>query len=79
MKALEPIFEDVIKPDQQRQVEVAALQAFHQFNQIQASATLSAWLHADMAAQIDGEVRISPTFQSIELGAVLNIPTSGWR
>ena len=76
VEALQAVFKDVVEPDQQRQMEVAALEAFHQFHKIKTPAAFSPRLHADVAAQIDREVGVAPAFEAVKLSTLLNIP---WR
>ena len=73
MQPLEAVFEDVFKADQQRQLQIAALQSLHQLHQIQRSTAITAGLHQHMAAGIDAEIGITPLIEPIELSA------GGWR
>ena len=75
VEAFQSVFEDVVEANEQRQVEVAALEPLHQIHQIKTAAALSAGLHTHVAAKIDGEVRGPPTLEAIQLGTVLNAPS----
>ncbi len=74
VKPLQPVFEDVVEADQQRQAEVAALQLAHQVHQIQRSASLAAGLHDHVAPLAHGEVRIAPAIDAVESGPVGGAP-----
>ena len=74
MEALKPVFKDVVEPNQQREIQVAVLQALHQLHKIETAATFSTRLHAHMTAQVDREVGVAPTFQAVKLGTFLHIP-----
>ena len=74
VKPLQPVFEDVVEADQQRQAEVAALQLAHQVHQIQRSASLAAGLHDHVAPLAHGEVRIAPAIDAVEGGPVGGAP-----
>ena len=77
VQAFQPVFENVVEADQEGQPKAAVLQASHQFHQVKTAAPVSAWLHAHMPAWVDGEVRITPAFQPIKLGAIAPRPGDG--
>ena len=60
MEPLQPVFQDVVEANQKWQVQVAVLQALHQFHQIQGTTTVTAGLHDHMAATINAEIGITP-------------------
>ena len=73
MQPLKAVFEDVLKANQQRQLQIAALQSLHQLHQIQGATAIAAGLHQHVAARIDAEIGITPLIEPIELSA------GGWR
>ena len=74
MEPLQAVFENVVEANQQRQRQVAAFQLRHQINQIQTAAAIPLGLNADVAAFIDGEVRIAPAVEAVQRSTVLNRP-----
>ena len=75
VEAFQSVFEDVVEANEQRQVEVAALEPLHQIHKIEAAAAFSAGLHTHVPAKVDGEVRVSPPLEAIQLCTVLNAPS----
>ena len=74
VEPLQTVFEDVVEANQQRQRQVAAFQLRHQIHQIQAAAAIPLGLNADVAAPIDGEIRIAPAVEAVQRSTVLNRP-----
>ena len=74
MQALQPVFEDVIEADQQRQGEIAPLQLLHQVHQIQGAAPIAAGLDHHMAAAANGEIGVPPAVETIEGGPIGGAP-----
>ena len=74
VKALQPIFKNVVKTNQKRQAEIPAPQLVHQFDQIQAAAAFALGLNTHMTAAVDGEIGLTPTLQAIQSGTVLDRP-----
>ena len=74
MEPFEPVFKDVVEANQEGEAEVATAQLLNKIVEIQASAPLTLRLNADMAAGIDGKIRLAPSLQAIQLSTVLNRP-----
>ena len=74
VEPFEPVFKDVVEANQERKAEVATAQLLNKVVEIQASAPLTLRLNADMAAGIDGKIRLAPSLQAIQLSTVLNRP-----
>ena len=74
MQAFQPVLEDVVEANQQRQPEIAALQFRHQLHQVQTAAALPLGLHADVSATVDREVRSTPAIQPVQRSTVFNRP-----
>ena len=65
VEPFEPVFKDVVEANQERKAEVATAQLLNKVVEIQASAPLTLRLNADVAAGINGKIRLAPSLQAI--------------
>ncbi len=79
MEPLQPVFENVVEADQQRQGEIAPLKALHQLHQIQAATPLPPRLHHHVPAGAHGEIGLTPAVEAVEPAAVGHAPAIAGR
>jgi len=75
VQALQPVFEDVVEADQQRQAQITALQLLHQLHQIERAAAVAA-LGGDGEGKFDAKA-VEEAFGELESSIVRNRVISG--